>query len=307
MKKHGFRYCKTCTDKLQKWGKTTAGVQRWRCVNCLSTATRKRSDLSRGYILEEFVSWLLGKNTQDDLGDRRFRDKTKWCWEITPPFVFTGEIHHALIVDGINVGGKACLIARTTEYVVAWAWVQSENAENWSKLFSILPPPKYLVCDGQKGLLGAAKSCWPNTVIQRCRFHIWLQHKPRLTGRFRSQDSKEMTVLVSSLMHARGRKQARIWKKQLRKWRQRYWRNADLEAKSICRQLYKLQDDLLRSSYRPDPRLPSTTNHMEGGVNSSIRRILSNHRGMPLNHQMRAVDWYLYSRTEAPKPTRKCL
>jgi hypothetical protein len=28
---------------------------------------------------------------------------------------------------------------------------------------------------------------------------------------------------------------------------------------------------------------------------------------MPQQHQMRLVDWYLYGRTENPKPPRKCL
>lgn len=52
-----------------------------------------------------------------------------------------------------------CLIARTTTYVIAWRWVPYESSQYWAELFKLLPPPTYVVCDGQKGLLKALALC----------------------------------------------------------------------------------------------------------------------------------------------------
>lgn len=327
MKQRGFRYCSSCKNKLQKWGTTAAGKQRWHCSNCTSTNIQKRTDLSRGFMLERFVSWLLGKLSQDELADvpRTFRDQTVWCWDVVPPHILTGEIHHAIIVDGIRVGGMVCLIARTTIHVIAWIWVPYESSEYWSHLFRLLPQPTYVVCDGQKGLLKALALCWPDTIIQRCQFHAWLNVKAKLTLRPESAAGRELLDLTRGLLRVQTKRQARRWKRQLKYWyrkhqrfinertikynpkpRERSWRYTHEHLRSAYRQLQRITDDLLRASYRSNPELPNHTNHVEGG-NSQLRTKLKLHRGMPATHQRRLVDWYLYSRTEHPKPTRKCL
>lgn len=327
--KRAYKYhCDVCKSKLQKRGLTAAGTQRWFCPKCSASSTKGRSDLSRGYVLENFVDWLAGKDSQGELGGsaRTFRDKTEWCWDVRPPSKLTGEIHHAIIVDGIVVGNQVCLIARTTNFVICWIWVPYENSANWSRLFVMFPPPKYVVCDGQKGLIKALNICWPSVVIQRCRFHVWLNVKARLTLRPESKAGRELLKLTRDLLHVRTRRRARRWKRDLKRWYKRHegyvnartidpnprkhkrkWRYTHEKLRSAYRQLNRQTDDLLRSSYRPHSELPGTTNHLEGGINSPIRRLLNYHRGMPQQHQMRLVDWYLYGRTENPKPPRKCL
>ena len=310
------------------YGHTLAGKQRWQCVQCSSTNIHKRADLSRRFVLEKFVSWLLGKLNQAELKQaaRTFRSQTSWCWEIAPPSPLTGEIHHAIIVDGIRVGGMVCLIARTTKYVIAWKWAPYESSQYWIELFCLLPQPKYIVCDGQKGLLKALSICWPETIIQRCRFHAWLNIKTKLTLHPESSAGQELLKLAQDLLHVRTKRQAKRWKRRLKSWyrkhqgfvnertikhdpkpRQRTWRYTHERLRSAYNQLNKIADDLLRSSYRSNLELPHTTNHIEGGINSQIRTKLKTHRGMPAAHQMRLVDWYLYERTEYQKPTRYCL
>ena len=327
--KRRYKYhCEACGNRLQKWGKTSAGNQRWRCVKCSPTVTHKRADLSRGFMLEKFVSWLLGKLSQDELdgSSRTFRDQTVWCWSVAPKPIMTGEIHHAIIVDGIRVSHMVCLIARTTSYVITWVWVPYESSQYWTELFNILPSPDYVVCDGQKGLLKAILICWPDSIIQRCRFHAWLNIKAKLTLNPESKAAQELLQITRDLLHVRTRNQARRWKHLLKYWyrkyrrfidektvkhspepRKRSWRYTHERLRSAYKQLYKITDDLLRSSYRISLQLPHNTNHIEGGVNSQIRTKLKLHRGMPQAHRMRLVDWYLYRRTEEQKPTRKCL
>jgi hypothetical protein len=53
--------------------------------------------------------------------------------------------------------------------------------------------------------------------------------------------------------------------------------------------------------------IPRTTNHMEGGTNSTLKGQLYLHRGMPSSHQQRLAEWYLYNKTEGKKPPRFCL
>jgi len=76
--------------------------------------TRPRPDSSRSYVLEKFVSWLLGKDSQSELdgASRTFRDQISWLWDVIPKPVMTGEIHHTIIVDGIRVGDMVCLLLR---------------------------------------------------------------------------------------------------------------------------------------------------------------------------------------------------
>lgn len=232
--------------------------------------------------------------------------------------MLTGEIHHAVIIDGIRIGSYVCLIARTVRHVIGWEWVPYESSQYWTQLIEILPPPVYVVCDGQKGMLLALRTIWPDTTLQRCRFHAWLNVKAKLTLHPESIAGQQLLALTRELLHVHSKREARIWKSKLRRWYRKHgnyinqrtaspslvagkrkWHYTHYRTRSAYRQLYKLRDDLLRSSYRPSPSLPRNTNLLEGGINSQLRTLIKNHRGMTYEHQMKLVEKYLYSRTEA--------
>lgn len=46
-----------------------------------------------------------------------------------------------------------------------------------------------------------------------------------------------------------------------------------------------------------------TTNRLEGGVNSPLKRMLLNHRGLPEEHMRRACEWMCYMKSRNPKPS----
>ena len=179
MKQRGFRYCPTCSHKLQKRGLTPAGTQRWYCKYCTSSAPKPRPDLSQAFTLERFVAWLLGKQSQtelklpDSVTDRAWRNQTAWCWSVAPYPEKTGEVHPVILLDGIGVGSLVCLVARTPEFVVGWCWVDWESSHTWAKLLAQFPSPTVVVCDCQKGILLAIARCWPQSRVQRCIFHVW--------------------------------------------------------------------------------------------------------------------------------------
>ncbi|BDZ37849.1 hypothetical protein [Microbacterium suwonense] len=49
-------------------------------------------------------------------------------------------------------------------------------------------------------------------------------------------------------------------------------------------------------------KISSTTNKIEGGINSPLRRILTHHRGLSEHHQRRALEWWLYTNTDPAHP-----
>lgn len=328
MKQRGFRYCPTCGTKLQKRGLTDAGTQRWLCTHCSKSGTKPRHDLSRAFVLERFVSWLLGKQAQTELGisDRTWRAQTSWCWQVIPKPELTGEIHPIILLDGIRIGYLVCLIARTPEAVIAWAWVPWESGPTWSELLSQLPPPLVVVCDGQKGILKAIAREWSTTHIQRCTFHVWQNVRVKLTLHPQIEAGRELLQLTRELWQVKNLEQALAWQQRLKDWEERHrefirertyhpgrrrWWYTHRGLRSAYRQLAKLIRDgqlftYLDPTLTPGP-IPRTTNHVEGGINSQIRTKLKLHRGLSQTHEQRLVDWYLYSRTKDPKPPRNCL
>ncbi len=335
MKQHGFRYCPTCSTKLQKRGLTKAGTQRWLCINCSKSATKPRTDLSKALLLERFVSWLLGKQSQTELGmqPRTWRKQIAWCWRVIPKPELSGEVYPILLVDGIRIGNLVDLIARTPKFVIGWHWAGWESSNTWEKLLKQLPAPTVVVCDGQKGILGAIGRCWHETYIQRCHFHVWQNVRSKLTLLPQTEAGKHLLLLPKILLKGLHTvEDAERWKTKLQAWEQlhgnfirertvnpnpkpgqRKWRYTHEWPRSTYRQFAKLvkdaqlftysDDNLLQQTKQPIPR---TTNHVEGGINSQLRAKLKLHRGMSEDHQRRLVEWYLYSITESPKPTRNC-
>jgi hypothetical protein len=335
MKQRGFRYCSACQSKLQKWGKTPAGTQRWRCPACTATQVRSRTDLSRAFLLERFVGWLLGKQSQNELSlpdgitDRAWRTQTAWCWSIAPYPEPTGEVYPVVLLDGIGVGSLVCLIARTPDHVIGWMWVGWESSITWTKLLEQFPCPSVVVCDGQKGILLAIARCWPTARVQRCIFHVWQNIRVKLTLHPQTEAGQELLQLTRDLWHVKSIEQAVGWEQQLEAWHTRYadfirertdrseyergrrrWWYTHGRLRSAYYQLHKLLEDnqlFTHLEQLTNVPIPRTTNYVEGGINSQLRTKLKLHRGMSEDHQRRLVEWYLYGRTEDPKPTRKFL
>lgn len=273
----------------------------------------------------------MGKQSQAELSgttERTWRSQTAWCWQIVPPHELTGEVYEVIIIDGIRIGSLVCLIARTPEYVIAWHWAPYESSSTWSELFDQLPASGFVVCDGQKGILLGLKSSWPTTLIQRCHFHVWQNVRSKLTLHPQTEAGQELLRLTRGLWQVYNSEHMTAWQARFKLWEEtygdfvkqrtyhqapttgrRHWWYTHGRLRSAYNQLRKLQEDnqLFTYVHNPDINIPRNTNHMEGGINSQLRTKLKLHRGMNDEHQRRLVGWYLYSRTEDPKPPRKCL
>ena len=277
----------------------------------------------------------MGKQSQaelrpsDGITDRAWRMQTAWCWSVAPKPEQTGERYPVILLDGIGVGSMVCLVARTPDYVIGWYWAGWESSHTWEKLLEQFPAPVVVVCDGQKGILLAIARCWSKTQVQRCIFHVWQNIRVKLTLHPLTEAGRELLQLTKDLWKVHNLEQAAAWEQQLEAWHKRHgeflhertnkdtsepgkrrWWYTHGRLRSAYYQLAKLlREDQLFTHLQPltDVLIPRTTNYVEGGINSQLRTKLKLHRGMSEEHQRRLVEWYLYSRTEAPKPPRKFL
>jgi len=274
----------------------------------------------------------MGKQSQTELKhgatDRTWRNQTDWCWKIIPKPQLTGEIYPIILLDGIRIGSVVNLMARTPRSVIDWHWAGWESSYTWEELFDGLPAPTVVVCDGQKGVLLAIARGWPRTRIQRCIFHVWQNIRTKLSLHPQTEAGRELLSLARVLLKGIPTKEgALIWQGQLVAWEQRYgkvirertyavnprpgqhkWWYTHGRLRSAYKQLDKLVRDNQLFTYLETnlttEQIPRTTNYVEGGINSQLRTKLKLHRGMSEAHQRRLVEWYLYGRTEDPKPPR---
>lgn len=318
-----MRKCGICGATMKKNGFTKAGAQRWRCTGCGCSQVVKNDTASRW--LKTFVGWLLGKLSQAELNinSRTFRRKTSAFWKIWPIIPICDEIHHVVYADGIWLARKCViLIACTDDYVIGCHLARTENSKDWGCLMARIAPPDVLVCDGGGGIEKARRAKWPNTRVQRCTFHAFSQVKRCTTTRPKTQAGVDLYALAKDLMHIDTLQRSAEWLAAFHRWCTDY--EEFLKERSDDKKHYK--HERLRKARKAlvglcnagtlftylDEELtkhgvvPSMSNKIEN-LNGRIRRILRNHRGMTIDHRIKAVFWFCYMESECDKSFARML
>lgn len=290
-------------------------------------------------MLDKFVNYLLGKDSQNELelsvSSRAWREDVAWCWDVVPLPSVTGEVHSVLLMDGTRAGEQVCLIIRSPQYVVAWSFAIREASWGWDALLRTIPAPTVIVCDGQKGMLLVIARVWPSVRIQRCLFHVWMNLRSKLSLNPHTEAGIDLLTHYRQIWGMRTYDLSLQWEEvfyrmyELHKdflaertyssrllttsGKPRWW-YTHRNTRSAYRQIDKLiQAKQLFAHLEPElleqtgTSIPRTTNHMEGGTNSTLKGQLYIHRGMPNEHQQRLTEWYLYGKTEGQKPPRNFL
>lgn len=330
--------CVVCDIKLVKNGRNRAGNQRWKCPSCGASSVRKRVDRSKHFTLLRFLDWLLGKASQSDTdgtqSGRSFRRRVAWCWDLRPKIPVTGVVYDVVEIDGFNLRTGWCILtARAGGNVVAAQWCARESQAAWGELFKRLPAPTVVVCDGGPGMHAALKEHWPKARIQRCLVHLQRNIRKYVTTRSKTAAGKALWGLALKLTRVKTADDAAAWSKLLIEWeaaflhltKERTYRKTAVEVPSWVRatQQWWYTHQRLRSGYQVLRRVidrghlftfldkelaqlevPSTTNGIEGAVNSPMRLLLLHHRGMTEEHQRRLIEWWLYLHSEHPDPAR---
>lgn len=309
--------CAICNAPMMKNGKTSAGTQRWRCSKCGCSSVRKID--SKAKWLSCFIKWLLGKFSQSELGmhPRYFRKKTSMFWRIWPVLPICDEIHHVVYMDGIWLTRRCViLIACTDDYVIGCHLARSENSKDWACLMQRIAPPDVVVCDGGGGIEKARKAIWPRTRVQRCTFHAFSQVKRCTTARPKTQAGVDIYALAKDLMHIGSLQESISWLVSFQRWCTDYeeflkersddgkhykherLRKARKALVALCNAgtLFTYLDEELTQ----EGVIPSTSNKIEN-LNGRIRRMLVNHRGMNIDHRIKAVFWFCYMQSENPR------
>ena len=308
-----------------KNGKTAAGTQRWLCPNCKASSVRKRGDVTRKHQLNTFLTWLLGKQSQaetDGLTGRSFRDQTAWCWNIAPTLPKVEDPPKYVMIDGTYLGSWCLLIATDEHHTpLAKQWCSTESQAAWEALLKQIPAPLVVICDGGTGVRAALREQWPDTLVQRCIFHVWMNLRTHLTLNPRTPAGQSLLEIGKQLRRVTDINEAVTWLQQLNDWhtvyghltRERSWakrRFKDGSWDSPTGKKWWYTHDRLRKAYNLLAELqrrqqlftylsvggPKTTSRLEGGINAVIKQTLRLHRGMTEPHQKRAAEWVLIER-----------
>ena len=260
--------------------------------------------------LRRFVSGLVGKATQDEtagaVSGRSFRRATAWCWEIRPCLGPVETTHHAVLVDGVWIGTWCLLIALSdTGQVLGWQWCARESTAAWVALLEKISSPAVLVSDGGSGLPSALRRVWPETMHQRCLFHLQMNVTRHLTRNPRTDAGRALRRLVMDLSGVHDEQAAIDWQLRLEQWWQAFG-HLTVERTMFRNGQFGFTHDRLRKAWllvRLVVRKnlifthisygnPRTTSALEG-LNAQIRDMLRRHRGMTEEHRRRAVEWFL--------------
>lgn len=312
--------CPVCGKKCVKSGKTKAGSQRWLCKSCKTSLTHKIDKDSKE--LQLFLNWLFSKDSQSDMpGEgRTFRRKTAKFWDIWPLPPKVEETKDVLFLDGIYLGRKACiLICCDDKHVLGWYLCRYEHAGAWMALMRRIAEPRMVVSDGGTGFAKALKKIWPNAKHQRCVFHVFCQVKRYTTSRPNTPAGVELYGLAKDLLKLKTRKDAENWVQRFFNWIKKYQKFLEEmtvdehgNKRPTHERLLKAERSLLKlvrentlftyleEEWNNDFDAPSTNNRIEGGINSRLREMLRNHRGLSIERRIKAVYWWCYMHSPEP-------
>lgn len=314
--------CPVCGMKCVKSGKTKAGSQRWLCKNCKTSLTHKINNESKE--LQIFLDWLFGKESQSTMSGegRSFRRKTAKFWDIwtMPPKI--AEPRDVLFLDGIYLARKACvLICCDEKHVLGWYLCRYEHAGAWNALMRRIAEPRMVVSDGRTGFAKALKKVWPKAKHQRCVFHVFCQVKRYTTSRPNTPAGAELYMLAKDLLKIKSKKESQIWVERFIEWIKKYQdflsemtTDENGKKRPTHERILKAERSLLKlirentlftyldEELKKDFSAPSMNNRIEGGINSRLREMLRNHRGLSIERRIKAVYWWCYMHSPEPLP-----
>jgi len=313
--------CSICGNPCIKYGKNKSGSQRWYCKNCGTIITPKIDNSAKQ--LNLFLNWLFSRETQSNMpgGGRTFRRKTAQFWNIWPlPPVIEGK-RDVLYVDGIYLGRHACiLICCDNEHVLGWYLCRYEHSGAWIALMSRIAEPDIVVSDGGTGFAKALKKTWPHAKHQRCIFHAFCQVKRYTTTKPKTLAGIELYALAKDLLRVKTNEEAEKWVDRFVEWMGKHSRFLSqvtydeygnsrpkherlIKAKNSIERLlregtmFTYLDESLRETIES---IPSTNNRIEGSVNSRLRAMLRDHRGLSIERRIKAVFWWCYMHSPEP-------
>lgn len=230
-----------------------------------------------------------------------------WLKQKVPLLEFEPSKAKYLIFDGTYFNRENCLLlllnAQNGKAIDARYHVRENYAtahEMFLRLKSDGINPVAITTDGNTSVIRALKAVWPNITIQRCLFHIqrqglaWLRIRPKL------QAAKDLRKIFLSVIGIKNDRQRDDFFASLLHWEREYGEMVESLPKK-----HKVLGDLQRARsllhhawpdmfhYLHDPRIPPTTNRIEGYF-SIIKGRYKQHRGLSKSNRAKYLFWYIY-------------
>lgn len=313
--------CPACGSICTKYGKTKAGSQRWRCGTCSLTYSPKIDNTAKQ--LQIFLKWLFSRQTQKEMpGEgRSFRRKTAQFWNIWPMPPKVESKRDVLFVDGIYISRKACILICCDEiHVLGWYLCRYEHSKAWIALMSRIAEPVVVVSDGGTGFSKALRKIWPNAKHQRCVFHVFCQVKRYITSKPKTMAGIELYKLSRELLQLNNQPDTELWVDRFLDWKRKYslflsqmtydefgnYRPTHERVLNAQNSIVRLINEGTLFTYLDETlkdeigEIPSTNNRIEGGINSRLRAMLRDHRGLSVERRIKAVFWWCYMHSPEP-------
>jgi hypothetical protein len=208
--------------------------------------------------------------------------------------------------------------------VIGWQFTYSETFATWVEFFEqIRQIPAGIVGDGQKGMFKAICYRFPRVPFQRCQFHVIAFVNRKLTRHPETIAAIEFKQIVRVITTIKTQQQHSLWLAGFHRWcflyqgtlKQKTYQDARTPSgrykwhytHARLHAAYSHVKNALPYlfTYLQYPKLPNTTNDVEGGINSQIQRLICQHRGARLETQRQIIAAFLRSR-QRQKPTRNC-
>jgi len=300
--------CETCRTPMVKAGKNSTGKQRYKCPVCKARQVIKKTESAKKNELKLFVKWITDSTKAFDkikLPRMTFYRKIKWCWNIAPQIPPAANASRYIFVDATYINRNLCLlIVRDEQCVLNFKWAKSENFCDYYELLRTIKEPAFVICDGNFGIIKAAKRLWKDVGIQRCLVHITRDSERKLGKRSPQEINHIFRRHIKKLHRIDTIRKSEIW---LDKFDKLYNRH-----KEFIEELTLKIDEAIGEAIRQDRthknlfsacymvcnaikknmlflyiknKIPNNSNCLEGGINSPLKNLLRCHRGISLEHQ----------------------
>ena len=211
-----------------------------------------------------------------------------------------------LIFDGTFLHRPVSILGlmnSSNNSIISGKYGLRENSS--SHLSSFLKPlkdkglfPTSCTTDGNPQAIKMLKIIWPDIIIQRCLVHIqrqglmWCRQKPK---RVDAQKLRNLFLKVTYIKTTRHRDR---FVSELIGWELKYGKliKNQPERGRVFSDLKRARSMLLKAlpnmfHYLDDPKIPATTNALEGYF-SRLKSRYRNHRGLAKRKRANYFDWY---------------
>jgi hypothetical protein len=239
------------------------------------------------------------------------RIKNYWLDRDPPWHGWDYSAFRYLLLDATYFHKDNCLVLvvdPVTQLVLQTTFIKRECYEALFPMISQLNlcglHPSALVSDGHKTVLHALHDTWPNTIYQRCLYHIQRQGMAWIRFRPKTQAGKDLRRLLANLTSINTLHKRKTWVYAYRDWLKQHrdfvasLPNTSVAFKDLKRTMALINNALPNMfHFLKIPSLPSTNNLLEG-IFSRLKADFRRHRGLSHKHKRSYFIWYFFFKNE---------